>query len=178
MASEPLAKSLSHRANDSLRIAIVIPLHTLANLFLEIVQRPRSPEIPSNLAQLDVLAGFFARIDFATDWGFCADFARELARLARLHVQTGSVAVNNITQHTPESMFDWPNNSLDDTVSILPFCKRVLKSDGTFSCLICHLSMISMSGAASLNLATTSTSPLSRRHRRVSCSTPPYASSP
>jgi hypothetical protein len=74
-----------------------------------------------------VLAGVFARVDFATDWGFCAQFAREIARLARLDVENSSISKSsagesnqdsiNVAHPTSDSIMGWNNTTMDNTVS-------------------------------------------------------------
>ncbi|EXJ70411.1 uncharacterized protein A1O5_06479 [Cladophialophora psammophila CBS 110553] len=59
------------------------PMYALINLFIYILQNPQRPSIQSDLALMEVGAGYFARVKFATGSGISISFAREMATLAR-----------------------------------------------------------------------------------------------
>jgi hypothetical protein len=65
----------------SLRV-IYGPIVALINLFIYILQNPNHPRVQSDLTLMDVGAGYFARLKFATDSEFSIDFAKEIAVLA------------------------------------------------------------------------------------------------
>ncbi|KAK4939633.1 hypothetical protein LTR10_020133 [Elasticomyces elasticus] len=58
------------------------PIHALINLFLYILQDPQRPGVQSDLALMDMGAGYFARVQFLTDSEVSVSFAREMASLA------------------------------------------------------------------------------------------------
>jgi hypothetical protein len=58
------------------------PIFALTNLFINILQNPTHPRIQSDLALMDVGAGYLARLKFATDSEVSVDFAKDIAALA------------------------------------------------------------------------------------------------
>ncbi|KAI1616602.1 fungal-specific transcription factor domain-containing protein [Exophiala viscosa] len=58
------------------------PIHALINLFLYILQDPQRPGVQSDLALMDMGAGYFARVQFLTDSEVSISFVREMASLA------------------------------------------------------------------------------------------------
>jgi len=65
-------------------------MYALINLFVCILQAPREPRIQSDLALMDVGAGYFARIQFATASEISFSFAKEMAALAYEAVEKAS----------------------------------------------------------------------------------------
>ncbi|KIW27762.1 uncharacterized protein PV07_07470 [Cladophialophora immunda] len=59
------------------------PIYALINLFIYILQNPQRFGIQSDLALMEVGAGYFARVKFATSSEISISFAREMATLAR-----------------------------------------------------------------------------------------------
>ncbi|KAH0846011.1 putative fungal specific transcription factor [Fonsecaea pedrosoi] len=59
------------------------PMYALINLFIYILQNPNRYGIQSDLALMEVGAGYFARVKFATASEISISFAREIATLAR-----------------------------------------------------------------------------------------------
>lgn len=68
--------------NPSLRVIFYGPIFALINLFIYILQNPKHPRIQSDLTLMDVGAGYFARLKFATDSEFSIDFPKEIAVLS------------------------------------------------------------------------------------------------
>src|ERR1700761_779424 len=68
---------------DSFRLSFFGPMYALINLFIYILQSPQRPGIQSDLALMEVGAGYFARVKFATGSEISISFAREMATLAR-----------------------------------------------------------------------------------------------
>ncbi|EXJ53348.1 uncharacterized protein A1O5_13419 [Cladophialophora psammophila CBS 110553] len=66
------------------------PIYALINLFIYILQTPQQPRIQSDLALMDVGAGHFARMQFATDSEISFSFAKEMAALAHEAVEKAS----------------------------------------------------------------------------------------
>ncbi|KIV79464.1 hypothetical protein PV11_07026 [Exophiala sideris] len=66
------------------------PIHALINLFLYILQYPQRPGVQSDLALMDMGAGYFARVQYSTDSEVSISFAREMASLA--HEATANVS--------------------------------------------------------------------------------------
>lgn len=58
-------------------------MYALINLFIYILQSPQRPGIQSDLALMEVGAGYFARVKFATSSEISISFAREMAAVAR-----------------------------------------------------------------------------------------------
>ncbi|OAL39604.1 hypothetical protein AYO20_01001 [Fonsecaea nubica] len=59
------------------------PMYALINLFIYILQNPNRYGIQSDLALMEVGAGYFARVKFATASEISISFAREIATLSR-----------------------------------------------------------------------------------------------
>ncbi len=62
-------------------------MYALINLFIHILQNPDLPTVQSDLALMDIGAGHFARLEFATDSEVPITFAKEIAALARAAVK-------------------------------------------------------------------------------------------
>jgi hypothetical protein len=58
-------------------------MYAFINLFIYILKHPGHPRILSDLALLDIGAGHFAGLEFATDSEISVPFVREVATLAR-----------------------------------------------------------------------------------------------
>jgi hypothetical protein len=65
------------------------PIYALINLFIYILQNPHNPRIQSDLAAMDIGAGFFARLQVATDSELSVQFAKEMAVLAHKVLERG-----------------------------------------------------------------------------------------
>lgn len=59
------------------------PMHAFINLFIHVVRCPNDPAIRSDLALLDVAAGYFGRLDFVTGSKPSFPFARDVSAVAR-----------------------------------------------------------------------------------------------
>lgn len=73
-----------------------MPLYASVNLFVHILQNPECTSAQSNLVLLDIAAGFFARLEFATDGNLSLPFARDIATLARQAVENHRTAANSL----------------------------------------------------------------------------------
>lgn len=58
-------------------------MNALIHLFIHIIKNPDSPSVPSDVALMEVGAGFFASVEFATESIISSPFAREIAVLSR-----------------------------------------------------------------------------------------------
>jgi len=58
-------------------------MYAIINLFIFILQNPDHSRVRSDLALMDIGAGHFARLEFATDSEISIPFVKEMAALAR-----------------------------------------------------------------------------------------------
>ena len=97
---------------DSFRLSFFGPMYALINLFIYILQSPQRPGIQSDLALMEVGAGYFARVKFATGSEISISFAREMATLAReaaeracgLHTGSTGVAYDQDLSRLPQRL--------------------------------------------------------------------------
>jgi len=126
------------------------PIYALINLFIYILQAPREPRVQSDLALMDVGAGHFARIQFATASEISFTFAKEMATLAhgavekasRRYAGNDSVSVEADLSRFPQDMPDTMNDhnvmgeglqSEDPTAGYMnPFLDLELENWSTF----------------------------------------------
>lgn len=59
------------------------PMHAFINLFIYVIGNPQLPSVQSDLALLDVAAGYFGQMEFVTGSKLSFPFARDIAALAR-----------------------------------------------------------------------------------------------
>ncbi|RDW74230.1 hypothetical protein BP5796_07672 [Coleophoma crateriformis] len=64
-----------------------IPLSALFILFDFVIHNPAHPDTRKNLAFLDIAAGYFTRLEFATDGSLQSSLLAEFAHIARQYVQ-------------------------------------------------------------------------------------------
>ncbi|EXJ63292.1 uncharacterized protein A1O5_11613 [Cladophialophora psammophila CBS 110553] len=74
-------------ASTPVLLAFQTPIYAFINLFIHILQNPDLPTVQSDLALMDVGAGHFARLEFATEAEVPIFFAKEVAALARQAVK-------------------------------------------------------------------------------------------
>lgn len=67
------------------------PMHAFMNLFIFVIGNPTLPSARSDLALLDVAAGFFGQLEFVTSSKLRFSFARDIAALARTVVDNAQV---------------------------------------------------------------------------------------
>lgn len=80
------------------RMLGVIPLSALFILFDFVVHNPSHPETNTNLALLDVAAGYFSRLEYATGGSLPSSLLSDFAHIARQFVrdvQSGKRAATN-----------------------------------------------------------------------------------
>ena len=58
-------------------------MRAFVNLFVYVIENPQSPSVHSDLALLDVAAGYFGQMEFVTGSKVSFPFARDIAALAR-----------------------------------------------------------------------------------------------
>jgi hypothetical protein len=106
---------LTHQAlTDAPRLSFFGPMYALINLFIYILQTPQQPRIQSDLALMDVGAGHFARMQFATDSEISFSFTKEMAALAheavekacRRYAGNDSVSTEADLSRFPQEMSD------------------------------------------------------------------------
>lgn len=68
------------------------PMHAFINLFIFVIGNPGLPSVQSDLALLDVAAGYFGQLEFVTGSKLSFPFARDIAALARAVVDEASVS--------------------------------------------------------------------------------------
>jgi hypothetical protein len=64
------------------------PMHAFVNLFTYVIRFPRLHSVRSDLALLDVGAGYFGQMEFVTGSRLSFPFARDIAAMARKTVDT------------------------------------------------------------------------------------------
>ncbi|KIW31163.1 uncharacterized protein PV07_02832 [Cladophialophora immunda] len=80
-------QSIRIDASTPVLLAFQTPIYAFINLFIHILQNPDLPTVPTDLALLEVGAGHFARLEFATESEVPIVFAKEVAALARQAVK-------------------------------------------------------------------------------------------
>lgn len=144
------------------------PIYALLNLFIYILQNPDHPNVNSDVALMDIGAGHFARLEFATDSQISVPFAKEVAALARDVVSRAKVdslknpkeAMNTTpgnvksTLPTPEAadpmIYDMPPEDVDRFNSnwdvSYSFLDRFLplSLSANLSCNCCHCSLLTI----------------------------------
>lgn len=68
-------------------MAFYYPILGLINLFVHVLKHPTSPTALSDISLLEVGAGHFARLEFASSGELSFSFGREISSLARLAVK-------------------------------------------------------------------------------------------
>jgi hypothetical protein len=77
---------LNDFTDTNTRLALYYPIMSLVNLFLGVLEKLTEQDdetVTSDLILMDVLAGHFSRLEYATDSMTSITFAREVASLAR-----------------------------------------------------------------------------------------------
>jgi hypothetical protein len=59
------------------------PIHAFVGLFIYVIGNPKLPSVQSDLALLDVAAGYFGRLEFVTGSKVSLAFGRDIAAIAR-----------------------------------------------------------------------------------------------
>lgn len=75
------------RISPTNRILGYIPLSALFILFDFVIHNPTHPDTRKNLAFLDIAAGYFTRLEFATEGSLQSSLLAEFAYIARQYVQ-------------------------------------------------------------------------------------------
>jgi len=102
-----------------------MPLSALFILFDLVIHNPTHPETRNNLAFLDVAAGYFSRLEYATGGSLPSSLLSEFAHIARQYVRdvqsrlpgplaSATAAPNPAQEFTPLS----PTSSLVTTVRL------------------------------------------------------------
>lgn len=68
-------------------LAFYFPVLGLINLFVHVLKNPFLPTVQSDIALMDMVAGHFARLEFASSGQLAFSFGREISTLARLAVK-------------------------------------------------------------------------------------------
>jgi hypothetical protein len=63
------------------------PMHAFINLFIHVMKNPTSCSVRSDMALLDVAAGYFGQLDFLTGSKLSFPFARDIAAFGRRTVE-------------------------------------------------------------------------------------------
>ncbi|PVH76694.1 hypothetical protein DL98DRAFT_464707 [Cadophora sp. DSE1049] len=74
-------------------LAFYYPVLGLINLFVHVLKHPAALSSPSDIALMDVVAGHFARLEFASAGELSFSFGRDLSRLARMAVSKSQQAL-------------------------------------------------------------------------------------
>lgn len=69
------------------------------NLFIFVIGNPTLTSVQSDLALLDVAAGYFGQFEFVTGSKLSFSFARDIAALARTVVDNAHIMSPGITAH-------------------------------------------------------------------------------
>lgn len=113
------------------------PILGVINLFVNTLKTPNDPSAMSDVALMEIIAGNFARLEYASGGQLTITFARELADFARGLLSARRERLSNSITccSAPE-----PTHSLADYNSVMPFsevCVIVLPVLGTV--FICEL---------------------------------------
>lgn len=79
----------------------VIPLSALFILFDFVVHNPSHPETNTNLALLDVAAGYFSRLEYATGGSLPSSLLSDFAHIARQFVRDVQSGKRVVTTDAP-----------------------------------------------------------------------------
>ena len=79
-------------------------MHAFINLFIYVIQFPHSKSVRTDLALLDVAAGYFGQLDFVTGSKLSFPFARDIATLGRQRVDNdaGQLVSSPSSQQTTQ----------------------------------------------------------------------------
>lgn len=86
------------------RFTLHLPLRAFMNLFIYVIDNPRLPTVQSDLALLDVAAGYFGQMEFVTGSKFSFPFARDIAALARNVADDARTVAPEIPIQVPHDM--------------------------------------------------------------------------
>lgn len=99
---------------DGYRSCFSYPMIGITNLFIYILKFPQLPSTHSDIALLDMAAGYFGSLDFVTGSELSFSFPREIGTLARLAVD------KNNSSRAQAPSFD-PCREDTQVVNDLPF---------------------------------------------------------
>lgn len=80
-----------------------MPVSALFILFDFVIHNPTHRETRNNLALLNVAAGYFSRLEYATDGTFPASILSEFSHIARQFVQSTKSAESRDTVQNPQT---------------------------------------------------------------------------
>ena len=75
-------------------------MHAFINLFIYVLLNPTLASVPSDLALLDVAAGYFGQMEFVTSSRLRFPFARDIAALARARVDAAITKSPSLSERT------------------------------------------------------------------------------
>lgn len=84
------------------RLMLHFPMHAFINLFIYVIGNPELPSANSDLALLDVAAGYFGQMEFVTGARLSFPFARDIAAFARTMVEEAQVATPRVPTENPD----------------------------------------------------------------------------
>jgi hypothetical protein len=84
-------------------LVFYFPVLGLINLFVHVLKNPLLPTVQSDIALMDMAAGHFARLEFASFGQLSFSFAREISSLARLAVRKATKSTSAETADTTDA---------------------------------------------------------------------------
>lgn len=123
---------------------IYLPIYALVSLFIHLLKAPSSDSAPSDIVMTEIAAGFFARLEFATDAVVCIPFLKEVPRYARHVVERAkcntvpTTAQKGGQQHAIDSALtiDERRETADEQDVSLGVSKSHLRRESDFSSIV------------------------------------------
>jgi hypothetical protein len=97
-----ILKQIRLLTRNAYRLTFFGPMNAFINLFIHVLKFSHIPKIQSDVALLNVCAGHFARLEFATESQLSSAFATDVAALARKAIN--SVKINSTAHHARKDL--------------------------------------------------------------------------
>lgn len=104
------------------------PMVGLINLFVYVLKFPSLQSARSDVALLDVAAGFFGHMDFVTEGELSFPFARDVAGLARTCVERARQTDPPPISGSDHDLLLQTEMEISQAVSEEPWCRKYLDS--------------------------------------------------
>jgi hypothetical protein len=79
-------------------------MRAFVNLFIYVMENPHLPSVQSDLALLDIAAGYFGQMEFVTSSEVSCSFGRDIAALARSVVDNARIATLKHPVQVPQDI--------------------------------------------------------------------------
>lgn len=102
-------------------LVFYFPVLGLINLFVHVLKNPLLPTAQSDIALMDMIAGHFARLEFASSGQLVFSFAREVSTLARQAIKNAQQKkvdgerATNVTLASAQNILQYDQQCLENT---------------------------------------------------------------